>query len=109
MCASGPGFRLIRGAAVLLFANGIIRTTKQLPEVSRTAVWGRVALCLAGTSCDWWGGNQEEERYVLPVDVIKWFWKGDCDLRSVVDEVYDTSSRLPGSKVREILVYVGLE
>ena len=35
-------------------------------------------------------------------------WKGDCDLRSVVDEVYDTSSRLPGSKVGEILVYVGL-
>jgi len=25
-----------------------------------------------------------------------------------VDEVYDTSARLPGSKVREILVYVGL-
>ena len=32
--------------------NGIIKTVKQLPEVSRTAVWGRVALCLAGASCD---------------------------------------------------------
>jgi len=40
--------------------------------------------------------------------VVEEFWKGDCDLRFVVDEVYDTSSRLPGSKVREILVYVGL-
>jgi len=31
-------------------ANGMIRTAKQLPEVSRTAVWGRTALCLAGVS-----------------------------------------------------------
>ena len=46
---------------------------------------------------------------ILPVDVVKGFWKGDCDLHSVVDEVYDTSARLPGSKVGEILVYVGLE
>ena len=30
------------GAAVLLVANGIIGAVKQLPEVSRTAVWGRV-------------------------------------------------------------------
>ena len=29
-------------------ANGIIRTDKELPEVARTAVWGRAALCLAG-------------------------------------------------------------
>jgi len=36
-------------------------------------------------------------------------WKGDCDLRFIVDEIYDTLSRLPGSKVGEILVYVGLE
>ncbi len=42
-------------------------------------------------------------------EVVKEYWKGDCDLRSVVDEVYDTSARLPGSKVGEILVYVGLE
>jgi len=49
-----------REAAILLAANGIIRTTKQLPEVSRTAVWGRVALCLAGASCGWWGGNIEK-------------------------------------------------
>jgi len=28
-----------------------------------------------------------EDLYVLPVDVVKGFWKGDCDLRSVVDEV----------------------
>jgi len=41
--------------------------------------------------------------------VVEGVWKGDCDLRSVVDEVYDTSARLPVSKVREILVYVGLE
>jgi len=41
-------------------ANGIIRTAKQLPEVSRTAVWGRAALCMAGASCDWWGGNIEK-------------------------------------------------
>ena len=51
---------LIGGAAVLLVANGIIRTVKQLPEVSRTAVWGRVALYLAGASCDWLGGNIEK-------------------------------------------------
>jgi len=49
-----------------------------------------------------------EYLYVLPVDVVEEYWKGDCDLRFVVDEVYDTSSRLPGSKVGEILVYVGL-
>jgi len=41
--------------------------------------------------------------------VVEEYWKGDCGLRSVVDEVYDTSSRLPGSKVGEIQVYVGLE
>jgi len=41
--------------------------------------------------------------------VVEEYWKGDSDLRFVVDEVYDTSSRLPGSKVGEILVYVGLE
>ena len=46
-----------REAAVLLLANGIIRTAKQLPEVSSTAMWGRAALCLAGASRDWWGGN----------------------------------------------------
>ena len=40
-------------------------------------------------------------------EVLKEYWKGDYDLRSVVDEVYDTSPRLPGSKVGEILVYVG--
>ena len=44
-------------AAVLLVANGTIRTVKQLPEVSRTVVWGRAELCLAGASCDWWSGN----------------------------------------------------
>jgi len=47
-------------AAVLLVANGKIGTAKQLPEVARTAVWGRGALCLAGASCDWWGGNIEK-------------------------------------------------
>jgi hypothetical protein len=41
--------------------------------------------------------------------VVEEYWKGDCDLRSVVDEVYDTSSRLPGSKVGEILVCVELK
>jgi len=51
---------LIGGAAGLLVANGIIRTAKQLPEVSRTAVWGRAALCMAGASCDWLGGNLEK-------------------------------------------------
>ena len=51
---------MIGGDAVLLVANGIIRTVKQLPEVSKTAVWGRAALCLAGASCDWGGGNIEE-------------------------------------------------
>jgi len=40
--------------------------------------------------------------------VVEGFWKGGCDLRSIVDEVYDTSSRLPGSKVGEVLVFVGL-
>jgi len=44
-----------------------------------------------------WSGRGATERKVLD------------DLRYVVDEVYDTSSRLPGSKVGEILVYVGLE
>ncbi len=47
-------------AAVLLLANGIIKTAKQLPEVSITAVCGRAAICLAGISCDWWGGNIEK-------------------------------------------------
>jgi hypothetical protein len=60
VCVVGPGFRLIIGPAVLLLANGIIRTAKQLREVSRTAVWGRAALYLAGASCDWWGGNIEK-------------------------------------------------
>jgi len=45
---------LIGGAAVLLTANGIIRTAKQLPEVSRTAVWGRAALCLGGFPAIGW-------------------------------------------------------
>jgi len=39
--------------------------------------------------------------------VVEEYWKWGCDLRSIVDEVYDTSARLPGSKVGEILVYVG--
>ena len=38
-------------------------------------------------------------RDILPVDVVEEYWKGNGDLHSVVDEVYDTSSRLPGSKV----------
>jgi hypothetical protein len=41
--------------------------------------------------------------------VVEEYWKGDGNLRFVVDEVYDTSSRLPGSKVGEKLVYVGLK
>jgi len=41
-------------------ANGMIRTAKQLPEVATTAGWGRAALCLAGASCDWLGGNIEK-------------------------------------------------
>jgi len=40
-----------------------------------------------------------EDLDILPVDVVEEYWKVDGDLRSVVDEVYDTSSRLPGSKV----------
>jgi hypothetical protein len=40
-----------------------------------------------------------EDLDILPVGVVEEYWKGDCDLRSVVDEVYDTSARLPGSKV----------
>jgi hypothetical protein len=60
---------LIGGAAVLLAANGIIRTAKQLPEVSRTAVWGRAALCMGGASCDLWGGNIET--VTLHVGIIK--------------------------------------
>jgi hypothetical protein len=39
-----------------------------------------------------------DDLYVLPVDVMEEYWKGDCDLRSVVDEVYNTSFRLPGVK-----------
>ena len=62
------------------------------------------AFYLVGT-----GANYEEGLDILPVDVVEGVWKGDCDLRSVVDEVYDTSARLPGSKVGEVLVYVGLE
>jgi len=61
VCGAGVRYnRLIGGAAVLLVDNGIIRIAKQLPEVSRTAVWGRVALYLAGASCDWRGGNIEK-------------------------------------------------
>jgi len=33
--------------------------------------------------------------------MVEEYWKGDCDLRFVVDEVYDTSSRLPGSKLED--------
>ena len=50
----------VGGAAVLLVANGIIGAVKQLPEVSRAVVWDRAALCLAGASCDWLGGNIEK-------------------------------------------------
>ncbi len=39
------------------------------------------------------GGNCEEDLDILPVDVVWEYWKGDCDLRSVVDEVYDTTHR----------------
>jgi len=59
----GAGVRcngLIERAAVLLVVNGMIRTAKQLPEVLRAVVWGRAALCLAGASCDWLGGNIEK-------------------------------------------------
>jgi len=41
--------------------------------------------------------------------VVEEYWKGGGDLCFVVDVVFDTSARLPGSKVGEILVYVGLE
>ena len=34
---------------------------------------------------------QEGGLYVLPVDVVKGFWKGDGDLSYVVYEVYDSS------------------
>jgi hypothetical protein len=30
--------------------------------------------------------------------VVEEYWKGDCELRSVVDEVHDTTSRLPGGQ-----------
>jgi len=61
VCGAGMSWNgLIGGAAVLLLANGIIRTAKQLSEVSKAALWGRAALCLAGASCDWWGGNIEK-------------------------------------------------
>ena len=63
------GDTCVGGAASLLVANGIIRTAKQLPEVARTAVWGRAALCLAGASCDWVGGNIET--VTLHVGIIK--------------------------------------
>jgi len=59
-----------------------------------------------------WSGQGATERKTWVSCRLMWwegFWKGDCDLRSVVDEVYDTSSRMPGSKVGEILVYVGLK
>ena len=56
----GGGDTGVCGAAVLLVANGMIRTAKQLAEVSRAAVGGGSALCLAGASCDWWGGNIEK-------------------------------------------------
>jgi len=58
-----------------------------------------------------WSGLLPTERRTWISCRLMWgrgVWKGDCDLRFVVDEVYDTSSRLPGSKVGEILVYVGL-
>jgi hypothetical protein len=37
---------------------------------------------------------------ILPVCVVEEYWKGDCDLHSVVDEVHDTSARLPGGQKR---------
>ena len=53
----------------LLVVNGIIRTVKQLPEVARTAVWGKAALCMAGAYCDWLGGNIEKVRSGYPADL----------------------------------------
>ena len=44
-------------------------------------------------------GNPDEDLDFLPVDVVEDYWKGDCDLRYVVDEVYDISARLPVSNV----------
>ena len=61
------------------------------------------AFYLVGTGTNW-----EEDLDILPVDVLEGFLKGDCDLRFVVDKIYDTSARLPGSNVGEILVYVEL-
>jgi len=66
-----------REAAVLLAANRMIRTAKQLPEVLRAVVWGRAALCLAGASCDWLGGNIE--KLIIPgcrIHRISASWSG---------------------------------
>jgi len=35
---------------------------------------------------------------ILPVDVVEGVWKGDCDLRTVVDEVYDTRPSCRGQR-----------
>ena len=67
------------------------------------------ALCLAGISCDWLGGNWEEDLDILPVDVEEEYWKGGLWPALCCGCGYGTSSRLPGSKVGEILVYVALE
>jgi hypothetical protein len=57
-----------------------------------------------------WGDMQEGVLCILTVDVVKGvFGKGGGDLCFAVSEVYCTSFWMPGPKVGEILVYVGLE
>jgi len=79
----------------LWYNTRIILTDARYPAID--------AFYLVRTDANW-----EEDLYVLPIDVVEEYWKVDGDLCFVVDGVCDTSSRLPGSKVGEILVYVGL-
>ena len=41
--------------------------------------------------------------------MVEEYWKGNGNMRSVVDGVNDISARLPGSNAGAILMYVGLE
>ena len=45
----------------------------------------------------------------LPIAVVEEYWGGDGDLRSFVDEVFETSAGLMGSKTGEILAHLGVE
>ena len=53
---SGPGFRLIGGAAVL-GSQWDNEDGQAAAGCVKDCGVGEIAFCMAGASCDWWGGN----------------------------------------------------